>query len=118
VGPVLVAVVVPPGLERRLPGGHDDVGCRHLVAQQARQGGADQADLGPEPAHVDPAEPVPEHLDLAPRRVEVEAGDAQQGRLARPVGTEHDPALVGPDGPVDAVEDRRVAAHQPDAGHA
>ena len=49
-----------------------------------------------------------EHLDGARRRVLVERRDAQQRGLARAVRAEHDPALVGAHGPVDAVEDRRV----------
>jgi hypothetical protein len=117
-GAVLVAVAVPPGLQRRLPGGHDHVEDADVAAQEVGERRADQADAGPVAADVHPAQAPPEHVDLAGGGVEVEGGHPQQRRLARPVGAEDRPALARADGPVDAVEDGGAVADQGDAGEA
>ena len=44
-------------------------------------------------------------------------GQLQQRRLARAVGPEHHPALVGLDGPVDAAQQVGLPAHDVDPGH-
>src|SRR3546814_8725690 len=78
---------------------------------------SDLADAPAQRAHVGAAEPLAVHRYLAPARVGVERRDAQQARLARAVGPEHDPVLADLDAPVDAIEDARALAVQADATH-
>ena len=56
---------------------------------------------------VDPAEPLAQDVDGAAARVQLRRGQPQQGRLARAVGSEDDPALVQLDRPVDVGQQRR-----------
>ena len=63
-------------------------------------------DPSPELARVDRAVARAEDLDGAGGRPQLEPDRRQQGRLARAVRAEHDPALTGPDRPVERTEDR------------
>ncbi|GFH76771.1 hypothetical protein Sgou_14410 [Streptomyces gougerotii] len=68
--------------------------------------GGDVADAGPQFPDVDAAEAVAEDLDRARGGEGGRAHEAQDAGLPGTVGAEQRPVLAGPDGPVDAVEDR------------
>src|SRR4051812_1245656 len=68
-------------------------------------------------AHVHASERLVEDLDRAPRGMQVQRRDAQQGRLAGAVGTEDDPPFAAAHGPIDPVEDGGPVTDQADTGH-
>ncbi|GFH74469.1 hypothetical protein Sdia_52370 [Streptomyces diastaticus subsp. diastaticus] len=68
--------------------------------------GGDVADAGPQFPDVDAAEAVAEDLDRARGGEGGRAHEAQDAGLPGTVGAEQRPVLAGPDGSVDAVEDR------------
>ena len=84
---------------------------RRQVAAERRLDGAPRGpDPSPELARIDLAVARAEDLDGPGGRPQLEADDRQQRRLARPVRAEHDPALTGPDRPVERTEDRPPGA--------
>ena len=96
------------GSERRVAGAHHHVARRHRRHQHLGHGGADHADALPEAADIDLAQPVAEHRNRAPGRVEVARGQLQHRRLARPVGPEDGPPVAAGDLPGDVAQHRRL----------
>jgi hypothetical protein len=66
----------------------------------------DVTDVGAQLPQVDPAEPAAQHLDRAAGGVDQGAAQAEQGGLARAVGTKERPVLARPDRQGDLLEDR------------
>lgn len=116
VGPSVVGGVigVPPGLEGGKTSGEDDLGGRELGAKEARDGAAHEADPGAELADVNPAQPMAENVNGARRRMQVARREAEKRGLARPVRSEHDPALAGGDRPRQAAEGGDTGSPQRD----
>ena len=104
---VLRRVAVPPRLEGTVASGANGVEGRQRRPQLVGQGRRDEPDAPPQLTYVRLAESLAEHLDDAGSRVLVEGGDAEERRLAAPVGAEQQPALTLPDLQIDTVEDRR-----------
>ena len=113
--PVGGGVAVPPGRQRGVLAGDDDILRAQLRLQHVGQRGAGQLGVAPELAGVGAPEALPEHVDGAARRVQVQARNPQQRRLARPVRPEHRPPFAAPYAPVDAAENRAAFADQVDA---
>ena len=105
----LVVLLAPPA-DHAVRRGHDDVEDPLVARDPLGQGGAGQADPGPQLEDVDGAEHLAED---ARRRPEVgwiwARRDLQQRGLAGAVRAEHHPALVLLDRPVDAVEQDGLA---------
>ena len=104
------------GVEFLLPPAHDGVGggehqVDDLLGRRDLLGhrGAGQPDPGAQIEDVDLAHLLTEDLHRALRGECHRRGDLEQGSLARPVGTDEDPALVAVRRPVHvAQQDRRV----------
>ncbi len=105
-GPVVVelGVVLAPAAHDAVRRGDDDVpdqlGPRDPVGERC----TGQPDARPQVEHVRRAEHLVEDAGHSGRRVDLGAGDLQEGRLAGTVGPEHHPALVLLDLPGDVVE--------------
>src|SRR5690606_14525856 len=113
---VEVLVVLAPAAHAPPGGGADDVEGGLAAGDGLGDGGGGQADAGAQFEDVDAAEPLAEDVDDAGGGVVAGGRQVEQRRLARAVGAEDHPALIGVDAPVDAVEELVVAASDGDAG--
>ncbi len=104
--PVVLVVDVPPRLGGGMAGRHHQRDRGQVATQRALDRCARRADPLAELARVDGAVARPENRHRAGRRPQLEADHRQEGGLARTVRAEHDPALTGPDRPVERTEDR------------
>ena len=87
---------------------------------RSRDGRAGQSDARSQVEDVHGPERLAEDLHPTGRRVDLGPGQLQDRGLARPVGTQHDPALVLGDHPVQPVDDGAAAAkdgHLAEAEH-
>ena len=119
VGPVEGGLVrLPPAHQVRRagrPGEHD---LPHRERRTQRVPGVDVPDRLPQPADLDPAQPVAEDVDRAAGRMRLGAAQAHQCALARPVGADERPPLTRPDREVDAGEDPFGLADEVDVAKA
>ena len=95
---VLLAPAADDAVRRR----HDDVADQLVARDPLGEGGAGEPDPRPQLEDVDRAQHLVEDARDTRRRVDLGRRDLQQRRLAGTVGSEHDPALVLLDRPVDA----------------
>jgi len=110
-------VLLAPAADHRVAGADHDVEHGLVVGHPAGQRGAGEPDPRPQLEHVDPAEPLAEHLGDPAARVQLGGGQLQQRGLAGAVRPEHHPPLVQLHGPVDRPQQVRGAAPHADAGH-
>ena len=108
--PVVVGVDVPPRLRRRVTGGHDQ------GRPASGRGGATPRRRSPRSRSAAgaranrPCRSARRGPRRSRRSATARARRREQGRLAGPVRAEHDPALTGPDRPVERSEDRPPGA--------
>ena len=114
--PIVRRVAIPPRVEGAPGAGDHDLERRPIRGDERVEGGTGQADPGAHLADVEGAQTSREQLDLSVGRHQVAGGDAQQGRLAGAVRSQHDPALSGLDGPVDGGQDGIALPPHADAG--
>ena len=114
--PVGGRVLVPPRRQGGVLAGDDDVLDPQRGPQHVRQRRAGDAQSPPQLTDVGTAQPLAEDLDGAAGGMDVQAGEPAQRGLPRSVRSQHGPALAAPHAPVDAPQNRALAADQIDAG--